>query len=763
MPTRRTLFPILLAGGAAVLSERFSHAAPSEVTRFAQLKIGAGGFITGLDIAPDGTMVIRTDTFGAYRWNGTSWNQLFTPATLARSEYGHDANGNWKNTEGVYEIVIAPSDSSRMYAMLRGKVYHTSTGGSSWIKSSGWRTIVSPEINANPNEQGSPGRISASRMAVDPVNKDICYVGAYNGLWKTVDGGVTWAQISRASIPAPTTASGGMLVCFDDTSPHPGTPNVSQIIYASSYGNGVFRSADGGSSWTLTTSSPTTHLKMICRNGVVWHIDNHGGNFLRSYNGTWSAVYMVGGSQNGRCSAVDIDPANSARIIVLGDGGFHSISMNAGKSFTGWGGFTTVRAAGPGEPQWLCWTNENFMSCGNIRFHPTNSNELWFAEGIGPWLTKPGDTTTPYTWNVKARGIEQLVANGVISPPGGAPLVHSWDRPIFRVADATTYPATHGPNNRFPIVMGSSADWASSDPTCIVLLANFGGGNVSGKSNDGGQNWTTFATSPANTSTTDLGGCIAASTNQNFVWAPAQNKLALWYTINGGSTWSAANIPGPVTTGWSNSYAINRQILCADRVNANTFYLYYNGTQNSDGAGNHADGAIAGIYRSKDGGANWTKVYAGRMNGNNNLGFNQSFWAAKLRAVPKLGSTSTAGHLFFTAGDVGGTVAGALSRSTDGGVNWSAVNNVLEAIDVGFGAPAPGQAYPAIYIAGWVGGSSEFCYGIWRSIDNCGSWTRLTDYPGGNFDCVKCISGDSNTYGNVYVGFLGSGWAYGSV
>jgi glucose/arabinose dehydrogenase len=36
------------------------------------LKVGAGGFVRGLAVAPDGTMVVKTDTNGGYLWNG--WN-----------------------------------------------------------------------------------------------------------------------------------------------------------------------------------------------------------------------------------------------------------------------------------------------------------------------------------------------------------------------------------------------------------------------------------------------------------------------------------------------------------------------------------------------------------------------------------------------------------------------------------------------------------------------------------------------------------------
>ena len=36
------------------------------------LDVGAGGFVTGIDIAPNDTMVVRTDTYGAYIWNGSA-------------------------------------------------------------------------------------------------------------------------------------------------------------------------------------------------------------------------------------------------------------------------------------------------------------------------------------------------------------------------------------------------------------------------------------------------------------------------------------------------------------------------------------------------------------------------------------------------------------------------------------------------------------------------------------------------------------------
>ena len=48
-------------------------------------------------------------------------------------------------------------------------------------------------------------------------------------------------------------------------------------------------------------------------------------------------------------------------------------------------------------------------------------------------------------WNDQSPGIEQLVANEIIVPPGGDPVLASWDRPFFYISNANAYPSTYGP------------------------------------------------------------------------------------------------------------------------------------------------------------------------------------------------------------------------------------------------------------------------------------------------------------------------------
>ena len=104
------------AGGTKVVD-------PVANTNWQMMKVGAGGFADGLDVDPDGTMVVRTDTNGAYLWNGTSWQQLVTSSSMPAAYCGESVSSG----QGVYEIQMAPSNSNIMYMMFDGYVFSTPT------------------------------------------------------------------------------------------------------------------------------------------------------------------------------------------------------------------------------------------------------------------------------------------------------------------------------------------------------------------------------------------------------------------------------------------------------------------------------------------------------------------------------------------------------------------------------------------------------------------------------------------------------------
>ena len=681
------------------------------------LRIGAGGWLVGMDIAPDGTKVVRADTYGAYLLNGTQWQQLVTSTSMP----GPDVTVY--NASGVYEIRIAPGNSNRLYMMYNGSVYRSDNKGSTWTKTA-FATVTGCDANDN-------YRTNGEKMAIDPANADVVYAGTtLNGVWYSFNGGTSWAQVS--SIPVG--GVGGITgIAFDQTS---GTAaGKTNMIYVCSWGNGVYRSSDAGSSFAKTTGGPTmVNNAIVASDGVYYAAD---GTAVWKYTaGAWTNINATGGWHT-----IAVDPSNPARLIVGSDGGYLSQSLDRGATWSGtiWGSSAHPQTRVATDVPWLAWTNESYMSNGNMIFDPSASNKLFFSEGIGVWYTNVSTTQTwdmGIVWNSQSAGIEQLVANEIVSPPNGKPVVASWDRPVFYVNDPDIYPSTHGPDNKNAIVAGWALDWASSNPAFVTGLFNWGAVEKSGYSNDNGQTWHTFAAHPVNSGE---GGSIAAASPNNIVWVP-ENNLVPYYTKNGGTSWTAVNAPGAATTGetgWGFAYYLNRHIVAADRVTIGTFYLY---------------NYLKGVYKSSDSGTTWALVHTGEITP-------WSSYNAELKAVP-----GQAGHLFFTGGPQGGSgdphpASEPFMRSTDGGATWTAVPNVLEAWCFGFGAPATTGGYPAIYICGWVSN----VYGIWRSDNQGQNWTQICDWPLGSIDMIKTISGDMNTYGKVYAGFSGSGYAYGQI
>jgi len=104
------------------------------------------------------------------------------------------------------------------------------------------------------------GRVVA--VAGDPVNPAVFYFGAVaGGAWKTTDAGTTWVNISDGYFKS---SSVGALAVSDSD------PNV---IYAGmgettirtdvSYGDGVYKSTDGGKTWTHCGLTETRHIGQV--------------------------------------------------------------------------------------------------------------------------------------------------------------------------------------------------------------------------------------------------------------------------------------------------------------------------------------------------------------------------------------------------------------------------------------------------------------------------------------------------------------------
>ena len=83
---------------------------------------------------------------------------------------------------------------------------------------------------------GLAGQVISS-LSLDPQNSQILYAGGSPGLWKSLDGGQTWLNLSRTM-----TVSRARGILID--------PTDSNTLYVGTEDRGVFTSSDGGASWS---------------------------------------------------------------------------------------------------------------------------------------------------------------------------------------------------------------------------------------------------------------------------------------------------------------------------------------------------------------------------------------------------------------------------------------------------------------------------------------------------------------------------------
>ncbi len=151
---------------------------------------------------------------------GTSWSQQAQGV------------GNYR---GFEQLRVAPSDGRILYSVtIMEGAFRSDDGGYNWL----------------PVNEGLPkddNMFNVQALAVDPGDANVVYLGTGwepfhgNGVYKSTDGGATWAPANRGMIDYSITA-----LAVAPTNP--------QIVYAGTFDGELFTSDDGGETWSDLTS-----------------------------------------------------------------------------------------------------------------------------------------------------------------------------------------------------------------------------------------------------------------------------------------------------------------------------------------------------------------------------------------------------------------------------------------------------------------------------------------------------------------------------
>ena len=314
--------------------------------------------------------------------NGTSWSGVFEKETVASigaiavspsdpnivwagtgesngrnsSSWGDgvyrsgDGGGTWVNmglrdTQSIARIVIDPADPKVAYVAAMGHlwgsnqergVFKTTDGGATWT-----HALKIDET------------VGCIDLAIDPSNSRILYAAMYHrlrkpwsfesggpggGIYKTSDGGGTWTRLTRG-LPESTGRIG-----LDIYRARPSTVYAviesdaggqSSISEFRSRAGGVFRTDDGGDTWTrMSDMTPRSFYfsqirvdpaddKRVYVLGYLVHVSDDGGKTFRE-----DGARLVHVDHH----ALWIDPNNTDHLLLGNDGGLYA-SYSRSKSW----------------------------------------------------------------------------------------------------------------------------------------------------------------------------------------------------------------------------------------------------------------------------------------------------------------------------------------------------------------------------------------------------------------------------------------------
>jgi hypothetical protein len=554
-------------------------------------------------------------------------------------------------------------------------------------------------------------------VRLHPVTKRIMYVtDNFAGVQRSEDGGATWRAANRG-ISVRAGVTGDAFPIFSLTV----DPNDPSIVWAGTNGEGgqfgIFRSADGGATWTLKASGVSAGEHGIVFRGftvqpgnsrVVWamaevptaewgrEFNRVRGRVYRSTDGGESWSLLWDGENLARYLIVD--PTNPS-VLYLSTGIFDREADNSDCGAGRGGGLGVLKSTDGGAT----WAPANAgltdLYVGSLRMHPANPAVLFAATGnnacsggyegairSGLFRTTNGGAT----WAKVLAGDIFTTVNFAPSAPG---VVYAGSaRAFYRSADGGDTWSVHakpggqewGPEG---VRAGVPIDVVVDPDDPDLLYANNYGGGVF-RSRDGARTWEIWS---RGYSGAQVHAVHVPATSSSTVLAVGRSGP--YRSANYGGDWTGIGTGEAEFPEWNTVAARpddHQTILLADEHQGK-------------------------IMLSRDGGASFTIVFthplADAADVNRRQGFKTLVFAPSDPRIVYAGLARDRGAL-----DSATPVGRVLYTSTDGGQRFAPAGGDLDGRNVRRLVVHPGRADTI-----WAATSG----GVWASTDGGGRWSLL--------------------------------------
>ncbi len=633
-----------------------------------------------------------------------AWPQLAGALALILTAAGAADAAPWVSTGPVggsaRAFAVDPSNPAIVYAATAdsGGVYKTIDGGATW-------TAMSVGL---PTEGQSLSGAEFGAIAIDPVTPTTLYVGRAQGfpagLYKSIDGGATWTAAVSGMAGQPVLA-----IAIDPTTPATVYSGTSSTVY---------KSVDGGGSWSpVSTGLPGfTAVNALAIDPSAPATIYAGAAFNRVYKTTTAgASWAQTGVGPSHATSIVLETTTPA-VYAASSSGLY-VSTTGGTSWTladtGVVGTPNVLLVDPGTPTTL------YVGTPNGVFQTTTAGASWASVSTGL-----------AAGNVRALAIDPATPATLYASPNPAGVFKTTTSGAGWSAANVGFTNTVIVGVRAAVTTGGIAYAATRDQGVF-------------KTTDGGGSWTAINTglpsASCNTIAVDPTDALTA-----YVGIPN----GVYKTSTGGASWTSVNTGLPF---------VPQSAIVVDATSPTTVYAVVGGS----------------VYKTTTGGASWVSASSGLGLTANSIaidasdplilyagGFgpgpggprvSKSIDGAGSWGAASTGYLSTGGATIAADPNVGGAVYGGSSdyvhKTTNFAASWALANTGLTPFfirSIAVDPQIPGHVFA---------GSND--QRVWETINGATSWGPSGS--GMQHAAVLSLSVDAGAPASVYAGTIGGG------